>query len=143
MEHVEPRRAEGMQKADVYFWSKRTGLIELQGVMYDAQVNQQSTEDFYTTTRDELPIKAIKSCVIFIQGDSPEHQARVDQLVLACQIRTRGLLWAVVADRASLPMDMIPCLLWTVDASEQKAEFRSCGPFMVTSDKGRQAAHGA
>jgi hypothetical protein len=131
-----------MQKADVYFWSKRTGLIELQGVMYDAQVNQQSTEDFYTTTRD-APIRTIKSCVVFIQGDSPEHRLEIDRLSHHVGIGGRGLLWAVVADRLSLPMDTIPCLLRMVDAPEQKAEFASSGPFMVTSDKVRQAAHGA
>jgi hypothetical protein len=129
-----------MLKADVYFWSKRTGLIELQGVMYDAQVNRQSTEDFYTTTRD-APTRTIKSCAVFIQGDSPEHQLEIDRL--SHHVGRGGLLWAVVADRLSLPMDTIPCLLRMVDAPEQKAVFASSGLFMVTSDKVRQAAHGA
>jgi hypothetical protein len=117
MEHVEPRRAEGMQKADVYFWSKASGLTMWDDVDYHVDVNERSIDISTTKGKDFHPLK---EAVVTVKAN------------FDIRIGTAGLLWAVIDGTAR---DYGHFVLVGITDSKKTSEFRSDGVFAITSDK--------
>jgi hypothetical protein len=118
MEHVEPRRAEGMQKADVYFWSVANGFAKWDDVDYHVDVNERSIDISATKGKNFLPLK--KEATVTVNAN------------FGIRIGTAGLLWAVIDGRMA---DHGHFVLIGAEDSGRISEFQSKGAFSITSDK--------
>jgi hypothetical protein len=121
MEHVEPRRAEGMQKADVYFWSEANGFTKWDDVEYHADVNERSIDISTTKGKDFL---SLKEAVVTVNAN------------FGIRIGTAGLLWAVIDGRMA---DHGHFVLVGANDSGKISEFQSKGVFSITSNKGHSS----
>jgi hypothetical protein len=118
---MEPWRAKGMQKADVYFWSVASGFAKWDDVDYHADVNERSIDISTTKGKDFLPLK---EAVVTVKAN------------FDIKLGTTGLLWAVIDGTERDYGHFI--LVGTTD-SKKTSEFRSNGVFAITSNKGHSS----